>query len=73
VEFTGSPLPEENRTVALLSLSFSSSEGKNSWERSQIPLKKIPRVLLSESYNDLRLMAAEGTGFDPDWEKKSGY
>ena len=73
VEFTGSPLPEENRTVALISLSFSSAESKSSWERSQIPLKRVPKVLLSECYNDLRLMAAEGTGFDPEWEKKSAY
>lgn len=73
VEFTGSPLPEENRTVALISLGFSSSDGKNSWDRSQIPLKRVPKVLLSECYNDMRLMAAEGTGFDPEWEKKSAY
>jgi hypothetical protein len=73
VHFTGSPLPEENRTVALLGLSFSSSDKQNSWERDEIPLKKVPKVLLSECYNDLRLMSADGTGFDPDWEKKSAY
>jgi hypothetical protein len=73
VEFTGSPLPEENRTVALLRLVFSSASKESSWERGEIPLDKIPKVLLSECYNDLRLMAADGTGFDPDWEKKSAY
>ena len=73
VEFTGNTLPEENRTVALVGLAFRSISKENSHERSEIPLNKIPRVLLSECYNDLRLIAAEGTGFDPDWEKKSAY
>jgi Domain of unknown function (DUF4132) len=73
VEFTGNTLPEENRTVALVGLYFSSSSKENSWERGEIPLNKVPKVLLSECYNDLRLMAAEGSGFDPNWEKKSAY
>ena len=73
VEFTGNTLPEENRTVALVSLAFGSISKENSWERAEIPLDRVPKVLLSECYGDLRLMAAEGTGFDPDWEKKSAY
>jgi hypothetical protein len=73
LEFTGNTLPEENRSVALLSLAFRSISKENSHERAEIPLEKIPKVLLSECYNDLRLIAAEGTGFDPDWEKKSAY
>jgi hypothetical protein len=72
IEFTGSPLPEENRSVALLSLSFeaTSSEGRN---HGKLPLQRVPRVLLSECYNDCRMIAADGGGFDPDWEKKSEY
>jgi hypothetical protein len=73
VGFTGNTLPEENRTVALVGLAFGSSSKDNSRESSEIPLNKVPKVLLSECYNDLRLMAAEGTGFDPDWEKKCAY
>lgn len=72
LEFTGNPLPEENRTVALLNMSFSSS-GEQSWQRGRFPLGEVQKVLLSECYNDLRLIAAEGTGFDPAWEKKSEY
>ena len=30
----------------------------------------MPPVLLSEGYNDLRDIAAEGTGFDPELQKK---
>jgi len=73
VEFTGNSLPEENRTVSLIRLTFSPTNVENPWERSEIPLGKVPKVLLSECYNDARLMAGEGTGFDPDWEKKSAY
>ena len=74
LQFTGNPLPEENRTVALIGLSFSRSGGQSdSWSRGKVPLAKVPKVLLSECYNDLRLVAAEGSGFDPDWQKKSEY
>jgi hypothetical protein len=34
-------------------------------------LEKVPAVLLSECYNDIRQIVQAGTGFDPDWEKKS--
>jgi hypothetical protein len=70
IEFTGNPLPEENRTVALLNLSFASSADNS---RGKLTLSKVPKVLLSECYNDLRLIAAEGTGYDADWQKKSEY
>lgn len=73
LEFTGNSLPEENRTVALIRLTFSPTNVENSWECSEIPLGKVPKVLLSECYNDARIIAGEGTGFDPDWEKKSAY
>jgi hypothetical protein len=52
---------------------FSPTNVENSWERSEIPLGKVPKVLLSECYHDARIIAGEGTGFDPDWEKKSAY
>lgn len=73
IEFTGNPLPEENRTVALLNLSFSSGTDAASWQRGNLPLGKVPKVLLSECYNDLRLIAADGTGYHADWQKKSEY
>ncbi len=67
IEFTGNGLPEENRTVGLHHLSFSRIGAADG---GRIPLGKVTKVLLSECYNDLRLLAAEGSGFDPDWEKK---
>jgi hypothetical protein len=73
IEFTGSFLPEANRLVALLSLSFDRTTEKVSYGSMSagILLEKVPPVVLSECYNDIRQIAQAGTGFDPDWEKKS--
>jgi hypothetical protein len=73
IEFTGSPLPEESRTVALLDLWFTPTQAADVAQRGKVALSKVPAVLLSECYNDIRLIAAEGSGFDPDWPKKSAY
>ncbi|MFI5706884.1 DUF4132 domain-containing protein [Kribbella sp. NPDC051620] len=72
VAFTGNPLPEENRVVALNSLTFVRSV-PGGGPAAGVMLGEVPAVLLSEAYNDLRLMASDGTGFDPDWKKKSEY
>ncbi len=72
IEFTGNPLPEENRTVALIKLAFSAA-GQDRWQRSDLALEEVPTILLSECYNDLRLIAAEGSGYDADWKKKTEY
>lgn len=70
VEFTGNPLPEENRTAALLKLYFRRAD--SGWG-AEVPLEKVPPVLLTECWNDFRLMAAEGPGFDAEWQNKSQY
>lgn len=72
IEFTGNPLPEENRLVALISLSFANAADR-AHGRTAIALADVPKVLLSECYNDLRLIAGEGTGYDADWQKKTQY
>ena len=71
IAFTGNGLPEENRTVALKELSFrrETPDGR----RADLTLGDVPAVLVSECWHDLRLLAAEGSGFDPDWEKKTEY
>lgn len=68
IEFSGSPLPEENRQAALQSLSFRRLRANGSG--GQIPLAEVPPVLLAESWRDLHDIADKGTGFDPDWKKK---
>ncbi|MCC5850003.1 MAG: DUF4132 domain-containing protein [Verrucomicrobia bacterium] len=77
VEFTGSPVLEEDRMVALTSLFFSKvnadGSGDAAYNLRPLRLAKVPRVLLSECWNDLRLMAEDGPGFDPDWEKNTQY
>jgi uncharacterized protein DUF4132/HEAT repeat protein len=75
IEFSGNGLPEENRTVALTSLAFqralSDEEARFAGAgRSRVPLSEVPSILLSECWNDMQSIAAQGTGFDPDWEKK---
>jgi hypothetical protein len=67
IHFTGNQLPEENRTVALETLAFR----RGGQVRDLLPLGQVPAVLLSESYNDLRTLAAEGSGYDPDWQSKT--
>ncbi|HKW33416.1 MAG TPA: DUF4132 domain-containing protein [Candidatus Acidoferrum sp.] len=72
IEFTGNGLPEENRTVALQRLYFArkNSDGGPAM-REEVTLGELPRVLLSECWNDIRMAAAEGPGFATDWEKQT--
>ncbi len=72
VEFTGNTLPEEDRLVALRTLSFHRVR-PGAPEREQLTLGDVPAVLVSECWHDLRQMAAQGGGFDPDWQKKAEY
>jgi hypothetical protein len=39
-------------------------------EPARMALGQVPSVLLNECWTDLRTIAADGKGFDPDWEKK---
>ena len=77
IEFTGNGLPEENRTVALTKMYFARSTGEKDSpypsQADQLLLREVPAVLLSECWNDYRMAAAEGSGFDAAWEKKSGF
>ncbi len=72
IEFSGNGLPEENRTVALTLMHFDRvAESESGNQKEKMLLSEVPAVLLSECWNDLRIIAAEGPGFDPDWEKKA--
>lgn len=76
IEFTGSYLPESDIPAALKELYFVSTAGNanNSvWSQTKIVLSKVPPVLLSECYNDMKRIAADGSGFDPKWEEKSRF
>ncbi|MES2056914.1 MAG: DUF4132 domain-containing protein [Pseudomonadota bacterium] len=69
IEFSGSPLPEENTLAALHTLSFRVLRD-NGYHGRQLTLKEVPPVLLAETWQDLHDIAAKGSGFDPDWQKK---
>lgn len=69
IEFTGSPLPEESRLTALQSMSFRKLRGGRGG--SQVVLADVPPILLAECWRDLHDIAAQGTGFDPEWQKKA--
>jgi uncharacterized protein DUF4132 len=73
LEFTGNGLPEENRTVAVTSMRFErvATEDGAAHSAAKMSLGEVPAVLLSECWNDLRQIAGEGPGFDPEWEKKT--
>lgn len=73
LEFTGNGLPEENRTVALTGMRFErvAPEGAPVVGGAKLALGEVPPVLLGECWNDFRQIAAEGSGFDADWEKKT--
>jgi hypothetical protein len=72
VEFTGSALPEQNVACALRTLSFMRAGGGRG-SGKVLPLAKVPPVLLSEAWNDYQALAATGTGFDPQWERKAEF
>lgn len=73
IEFSGNGLPEENRTVALTQLTFAGTDKSGSSRGAVLKLARIPATLLSECYQDLKLLAAEGKGYDPDWKKAVGW
>ena len=75
IEFTGNPLPEENRMVALERLHFTRKvpDAGRYAAGEELSLGELPRVLLSECWNDIRMAAADGPGFAEDWEKQTEY
>lgn len=76
INFSGSMLPEQDIPAALHSLEFHRLTTDNSaryFGSVAMPLGKIPAVLLSECYNDMKQIAADGSGFAADWKTKSYF
>jgi hypothetical protein len=42
-------------------------------DEARTALAKVAPVLLGEVWSDLHTIAAAGSGFDVDWQKKVGY
>ncbi|HJZ30325.1 MAG TPA: hypothetical protein VKF35_04430 [Hyphomicrobiaceae bacterium] len=71
MEFSGSYVgANESFPCALVGLSFQRIAGQGRRVGKPLPLIELPPVLLSEAWGDLHAIAAAGSGFDPDWEKK---
>ncbi|ESQ75232.1 DUF4132 domain-containing protein [Asticcacaulis sp. AC402] len=73
IHFSGSPLPEENLPAALFELNFARIKRNSNWHGATVVLGDVPPVLLAETWQDLYDIAAKGTGFDPQWEKKTPW
>ncbi|WP_031229810.1 DUF4132 domain-containing protein [Asticcacaulis sp. YBE204] len=73
IHFSGSPLPEENLPAALTELSFAKLRRNSGWHGASVALGEVPPVLLAETRQDLHDIAAKGTGFEADWEKKTPW
>jgi hypothetical protein len=75
IEFTGNSLPEESRTAALIQAYFvrqtPDQQEHSTWSHKPIKLRTVPKILLAETRGDLAALAAEGSGFDPEWTKKT--
>ncbi|MCC2333780.1 DUF4132 domain-containing protein [Cellulomonas wangsupingiae] len=69
IEFTGNTLPEEDREVALTTLSFCREQQPGA-QAERLTLGDVPAVLVSECWHDMREIAAQGSGFDPDWKRR---
>lgn len=74
IEFTGSYLPEGDIPAAIRGVYFvpikNNQDESDTWNANKMKLSKVPPILISECYNDLRDIAAEGSGYDAEWEKK---
>ena len=73
IEFSGSYMPEENIPAALTALKFRKITKGSSSYGAGMKLGDVPSALLSESWNDFHEIAAAGTGYDEDWERKGLY
>ncbi len=72
--FTGSSFGIMDKDVALKELVVLRllREGEDPWNRDKrkIPLGKVPPILLSGAWEEMKKMADTGTGFDPNWEEE---
>jgi hypothetical protein len=66
IRFAGRPLAQSPVPCALIDLQLTQQGSSQA-----MPLQSAPAVLLSETWSDLRALAAAGPGFDPDWQKKT--
>jgi hypothetical protein len=71
IEFSGSYVgANQSFPCALIGLGFRRIAPQGRRIGKPLRLCEVPPVLLSEAWGDLHAVAAAGSGFDQDWEKK---
>lgn len=74
IEFSGSYMgANESFPCALHGLKFEPIPGQRYRTVKALRIGDVPPVLLSEAWGEYHAVAAAGTGFDPEWEKKGFY
>jgi hypothetical protein len=80
IGFSGYASWFEETDVALKKLSFlriaedeGGPESGTGGMEEAIPLGEVPPVLLAEAYGHMKRIAEQGTGYDPEWPKHTGY
>lgn len=71
IHFSGNHLPEQSGLIALDRICFVKKRTTSGYAISNAKnekLRKIPRLLLSESHFDLQQLAEAGIGFSDDWK-----
>jgi hypothetical protein len=72
IEFSGSYVGANTAfPCALIGLRFQRMAANR--RPKDLPLAEVPPVLLSEAWGDFHAIAAAGSGFDAEWEKKRFY
>jgi hypothetical protein len=72
VGFSGSTFPETDRQLTSLQLWFARNAPEEHSDEGSLALADVPAVLLSECWNDIRLMAADGSGFAASRRQQTG-
>ncbi|MDQ8953926.1 DUF4132 domain-containing protein [Acinetobacter rudis] len=72
IGFSGSYVPEENIPAVLYDLRFA-RPGQSYWNRTDILIEDVPKILLAECYADYLKLADACSGFDPEWQKKTPW
>ena len=74
IEFSGSYVGAgESFACSLRGLSFEQIAPQGRRSAKALTLAETPPVLLIETWADFHAVAAAGSGFDKDWEKKSYF
>ena len=79
--FSGYASWDEDTNIALKKLYFTKipeggaggGEAMTDDMGNVVKLEEVPPVLLSEAWGHMKMISEKGTGYDPDWQKHTGY